>query len=167
MVLHTDTDRSHALAALELAGGNVSKVSRDTGIPRSTITLWRGQAIEAGQVAAATVTTKPTDWNEIRKEAGSKFLEIASEAADIVLESLKYFKGRELSAGDLQRIATILGINSDKAYDWLVGRRNSEFNINVDARQQNVLAGLTTEQLIALTDSPALSPNGHEADRSA
>ena len=147
----TDHDRAKALAALEMNEGNVARTAREVGIPRPTIASWRDTAIEQGQALPMPADRK-TDWKAVREEAGQLFAANAMTAAEIVRDNLDKLKGHDLKVGDLQRVAIISGIQSDKAYDLLVGRRGAEFAVNVDARSVHLpaLEALSTDELRAL-----------------
>ncbi len=45
MAQYADAVRADTLARLELNAGNVKKTARETGIPRSTVQLWRREAV--------------------------------------------------------------------------------------------------------------------------
>ena len=135
--VYSDEDRAGALAALQLNQGNIKLTCRQLEIPRRTLKDWRKKALETGVVARdAVMPPPPADWVEVNRLAGSKFLALADEAADIVKENLAQFHGGGLNAGDLQRVATIMGISADKAFAFLVGKNG--FNVNVDARSIHV-----------------------------
>ncbi len=146
----TDHDRAKALSALEINEGNVARTAREVGIPRPTIASWRDRAIEQGQ-ALPMPADRQTDWKAVREEAGQLFLANARTAAEIVRDNLEKLKGQDLKVGDLQRVAVITGIMSDKSYDLLVGR-GAGFNVNVDARSVHLpaLEALTSDELRAL-----------------
>ncbi len=95
---------------------------------------------------------RKTDWKAVREEAGQLFAANAMTAAELVRDNLEKLKGQDLKVGDLQRVAIISGIQSDKAYDLLVGRRGAEFNVNVDARSVHypALEALSSDELRAL-----------------
>ncbi len=147
----TDHDRARALAALEMNEGNVARTAREVGIPRPTIASWRDTAIEAGQALPLPADRK-TDWKVVREEAGLLYAANSLTAAKIVEDNLEKLKDQDLTVGDLQRVAIIGGIQSDKAYDLLVGRRGAEFNVNVDARSVHLpaLEALSSDELRAL-----------------
>ena len=150
MTRWTDHDRAKALAALEMNEGNVARTAREVAVPRATITMWRDRAIEQGE-ALPMPADRQTDWKAVREEAGQLFLANARTAAEIVRDNLEKLKGQDLKVGDLQRVAVITGIMSDKSYDLLVGR-GAGFNVNVDARSVHLpaLEALSTDELRAL-----------------
>jgi len=150
MAGYGDDDRARALALLETHGGNVSRVARETGIPRRTIGGWRDQAIAAGQ---AVTTRTGTDWQAVRQQAGHLFLANAQRAAEIVQGELARLRGGDLSLADVQRLAVISGIQADKAYALLVGKQGTEFNVHMDQRQvtlQQQLARLSDDDVRAM-----------------
>ncbi len=136
---------------MELNEGNVARTAREVGIPRPTIASWRDTAIEAGQALPMPADGK-TDWTAVREEAGQLCAANALTAAQIVRDNLAKLKDTDLKVGDLQRVAIISGIQSDKAYDLLVGRRGAEFNVSVDARSVHLpaLEALSSDELRAL-----------------
>ncbi|MCZ6544178.1 MAG: hypothetical protein O6913_00540 [Chloroflexi bacterium] len=151
MTRWTKHDRAKALAALEMNQGNVAMTAREVAVPRATITMWRDRAIEQGQ-ALPLPADRQTDWKAVREEAGQLFLANARTAAEIVRVGLEKLQGQDLKVGDLQRVAVITGIMSDKSYDLLVGRRNADFAVSIDARSVHLpaLEALSTDELRAL-----------------
>ena len=160
MTRWSDHDRAKALAALEMNAGNVAKTAREVAVPRATITMWRDRAIEQGQ-ALPMPADRQTDWKAVREEAGQLFLANARTAAEIVRDNLEKLKGQDLKVGDLQRVAVITGIMSDKSYDLLVGR-GAGFNVNVDARSVHLpaLEALSSDELRALIREADAEPLG-------
>jgi transposase-like protein len=93
---YSDEQRATALAALQANGGNLSRTSRDTGIPFSTIKRWRD---EPDPRLADLGDRKKVDLSE-------KLEEIAYKLADAV-------EGK-IPEANLQHVATSLGIAIDK-----------------------------------------------------
>ena len=151
MTRWTDHDRARALAALEMNEGNVARTAREVGIPRPTITMWRERAIEQGH-ALPLSTDRKTDWREIREEAGLIFLGVAREAADVVIANLRRYKeeDRVLKPHELREVATVLGINADKSFNFLIGPKGIEFNIDARSVHLPALEALSSDELRAL-----------------
>ncbi len=98
---YTDAERADALAALQMNGGNIKLTCRELDIPRRTLKDWRTKALDAGVVERDAVSPPPpADWEAINREAGTKFLALADEAADIVRENLAEYHGWGLNPGD-------------------------------------------------------------------
>ncbi|MCH8154087.1 MAG: SDR family oxidoreductase [Proteobacteria bacterium] len=68
----TDQDRTRAMAALELNGGNVSLTGKQLDIPRRTIAMWRDHAIEAG-AQLPVPADRQADWQAVLAESVAKF----------------------------------------------------------------------------------------------
>lgn len=88
------------LAALKLNGGNVSKTSRDTKTPRSTIIKWRDQNTEAAKALKAKKLAEKDAKEKARREAEQTA--IAEETDEVVRLSLS--KMDDLAADLLQSI---------------------------------------------------------------
>ena len=157
MTRWTDHDRAKALAALEMNEGNVARTAREVGIPRPTIASWRDTAIEAGQALPMPADGK-TDWTAVREEAGQLCAANALTAAQIVRDNLAKLKDTDLKVGDLQRVAIIGGIQTDKAYDLLVGRRGGDINVDARSVHYPALEALTSDELRAIVAHWAPDP---------
>jgi transposase-like protein len=94
---YSDQRRAEALAALDANGGNLSKTSRDTGIPRQTLQEWRD-----GRV--------PEGVPELRQEKKAALADRLEELAHTIVDALP---GKVADAG-LQQAATSLAIAIDK-----------------------------------------------------
>ena len=121
------------------------------GIPRQTITLWRDTAIEQGQALPMPADRK-TDWREVREEAGLIFLDVAREASDVVIANLRRYKAedRVLKPHELREVATVLGINADKSFNFLIGPKGVALNIDARSVHLPALEALSTDELRAL-----------------
>jgi transposase-like protein len=144
----TDHDRAKALAALEMNEGNVAKTAREVTVPHATITMWRDRAIEQGQTLPLSADRK-TDWREVREEAGLIFLAVAREASDVVIANLRRYKAedRVLKPHELREVATVLGINADKSFNFLIGPKGIEFNIDARSVHLPALEALSSDEL--------------------
>jgi hypothetical protein len=146
---YTDEDRVRALAALEINAGNVTRASREVGIPRTTIIAWRDQSIEAianGTVGMPRTPKRPQrDWADLYGRA-------ASLGAQIITRNLKRYRHIDLKPSELRDVAVVSGIAVDKHLDYRDGRKSNQ--VTVDNRQQNLTLpeGTTLEDLRALRD---------------
>lgn len=64
MARHSDQQKRHALARLRENDGNISRTSDETGIPKSTLSLWGRQA---GVQATARATSKARTEDTARR----------------------------------------------------------------------------------------------------
>ena len=115
MNVYTDAQRIEALAALEANAGNVKRTSRETGIPRQTLTTWRDMAVayapRPGPTTSALVpVTVKTDWEALSAA-------VVREAAAQVRAKLPSMSGRDA--------AIAYGIAADKYLAFSQGRRGS------------------------------------------
>lgn len=90
---YTEAERSAALAALTAAGGDTSRVSRDLGIPRSTLRAWRDQG-------------EPEQVPDARRDLARLVLEAATSMARTLPSHIEGAGLRDLSVS--------LGILIDK-----------------------------------------------------
>lgn len=94
---YSDKQKAATLAILDANDGNVSKTSRDTGIPRKTITEWRDGR-------------HPDDVARIRQEKKRDLAESLELIAHTLVGSLNV----KIETANLQQAATTLGIVIDK-----------------------------------------------------
>lgn len=135
---YTDEQRLEALATLELNRGNIARTSRDLGIPRPTLILWRDKAIAAG-VSAESLTrsdSEKTDYAQLLSDA-------LREAVTLLRAKMPEMTGKDL--------AITTGILADKHLDFRDGRKAG---VVVDNRQQTMTLpeGTTLEDLRQLRD---------------
>lgn len=96
---HSDRQKAEALAVLDACGGNVSEASRQTGLPRATITDWA-----AGRKINDDVTETR---HEIRQDLSVRLEEIAHGFIDRLVQITP-------TAENIQPLMTGLGIAIDK-----------------------------------------------------
>lgn len=147
---YSDAEKEAARVALDQRGGNVSAVSRETGIPRPTLIEWRAAwAHEAERAAAIPVPVEylPAAVEYVRQEEKGKVIEAAWKAARIAFERIP-----ELipDAKDVQKVATAAAIAVDKA-QLLSGGATARNEVDIRA----ILAELPPEVRSAVIELAA------------
>lgn len=112
---YTAEDKERARVVLTTQDGNISAVSRETGIPRATLIEWRDAwAAEEAYAASLPIPVEylPTAVEYVRQEEKGKVIEAAWKAARVAFERIP-----ELipDAKDVQKVATAAAIAVDKA----------------------------------------------------
>jgi len=158
-VRFTDEQRIEALARIE-AGESQHRISQEMGISQPAISKWRKHALEEAAKADNRVIAKvePIDWT-------NAYIEASALGARIIRQNFERYDGKELSPRDLQSVAIVAGISTDKALDLRDGRKGTQ--INVDARSVQLPPGLTVDELraLALGSGPTLElPQGDVTD---
>lgn len=123
---YTDAEKAETLAILTANGGNVSATSKQTGIPRATITNWRdGDGVNG-------------DVSEIRQEKEETLIDRFSRE---IWDILKLMDGKRKEA-TYRELATAFGIFVDKR-ELLLGNATSR----VDHEGGINLTNMTDEEL--------------------
>lgn len=98
---YTDEDKASVFVALSVNEGNITRTSRDTGIPQSTVRDWKKEW-EAEGVP-----------EELRAEAQEQATEIVAVMERVRSKALNLLEGR-LHEAKPKELATIFGIVDDK-----------------------------------------------------
>lgn len=98
---YSDREKAEALAILDSNGGNLSKTSRETGIPISTLKLWRDNPPN-------------NDVADIRNEKKATLLDKWLVVADLSLDLLSRNEGAKMVDLNGDQIARVAGIATDK-----------------------------------------------------
>lgn len=164
---YTVTQKAEAVARV-IAGESMREAAQDLGVPYETLRGWvakhrsatarlRPAGDASGQASAITQTHIEglRGQKDATRGAGSNrdgfaamWASTEARAAKLISRQLDDYErdGRELSPRELQHIAIVGGISSDKHLDHRDGRKGA--TTNVDARQVHV--ALSPEQAAAL-----------------
>ena len=148
MKRYSDQEKATALARLEFNRGNAQKTSRELKIPRTTVCLWRDQALEAGTVDA--VTNQSTDFSEIRHKSAALLLDLIKKAAAVQNRELDKLSNEDDDApmrpAALHEVTRILDAAATQFVYLTDGRPGTA--ITVDARSvHSQLDGVSTAEL--------------------
>lgn len=129
---YTDAQRVAALALLESTGGNVSRVSEQTGITRVTIRQWRDAALSA----ASEAPNLPLDSKQLstQKDWADLYGRAATLGARIIARNLRKYRHRDLKPSELRDVAVVAGIAVDKHLDYRDGRKGAQVNVSANAQ---------------------------------
>ena len=141
---YTHEIRTEAVARV-IAGESLRAVAADMGIERSTLRGWYARAQEIGEPL----------MQERGVDHAAQWGEASSLAAQLIKRQLTRYADddRDLSPRDLQSVAIVGGISTDKHLDYRDGRTKG--GINVDNRQVHLQ--VSPEQARALLAEAAES----------
>jgi len=98
---YSDEDKSRAYVALATNDGKIKPTARDTGIPTSTLRMWRDEWEKNGP-----------PQQELVQKAAMDFLGESEEVRNLALTKMK--EKLEKGDGTLAQIATVFGVLDDK-----------------------------------------------------
>ena len=118
----TEEQMAHSLVMLEAAGGNVSQVSRQTGIPRETVGQW-SRGVRRPAASRAALAKRKADMQQERSLMAEEFLKLMRAGVLKAYELLP-------TATSLRDVVLLMGLSTDK---WiaLTGGSRSTHDVNV------------------------------------
>ena len=148
--------------ARHLAGESQAAIAESIGVPRQTVTSWAASADGIRQ----SLDSGPLS---LKKELADQAAGVIHKALHIIDATLEHYiaqieVGEYPKPSQLRDITVTAGISRDIHLDYTDGRKGME--IQVDARQQSVLSGLSLEELRAIVASGKEAGEGvdREAD---
>ena len=137
---YSDEERASAIALI-LAGESVAEAARSLDAPYETVRAWWWATPQGALQRTEAPIKQPYDHAALWAESSARAARLIAARLDDYEE-----QGRELSPRELQHLAIVGGISTDKHLDYRDGRTKQGFS--VDARSVNVT--LTGEQAAAL-----------------
>jgi transposase-like protein len=142
--VYTREQKLEAIARVE-TGENLEAVSKELGIPRTTLRDWYTRSQAGGEL------------QDYGIDHASLWGEASSLAARLIQKQLARYddEERDLTPRDLQSVAIVGGISTDKHLDYRDGRTKG--GINVDNRQVHLqVSAEQAKALIAEAGQPLL-----------